>query len=520
MELYDFITKNREKLESVFDLAAICYDHLLKKVKRIGQPRFIGEYLCFSKNEKEDGKYNPNLMMLRKFTDQIVDVLHNQSLTMDEKLDDILDFISSTRQHLENFGTKACNEATISYHLLLAIDLYVEHHFADSRSAPLNEGYQTNAYIYSCQKGGMISKASEKLEFRKPILPTEVRSNFTCLRILEKAELMRGMNPPKMITLYIDEEDEARWQIVRGQTLNVAIIPFGRKDICSTFSIKGEFFGIEYMEAHRKTGIGKALRLLESAIENKANIVVFPEYVCSPEIQEAISTYLTDTNSKDPNKINQLLLVIAGSGWTKDNNNICKIYSYSGKLLGEYYKHAPFTDEVEALMSDGQKRASYALVEGLHNPGKESVVVQIPTIGSVMVAICRDISERGLSERMARIFRTDFLMVPAYSKSIHHGFLNQLKNITETNINTCSVVCNCCDGIEDKKWHATREVGMVIMPCKSESLVEGKEHIISVRKSEWERCNACDGCIFRLIISFQAQDIENGKMVYETQIFS
>lgn len=518
MELYEFINKNRDKLKSDFDLAALCYDYLLRKTKRIGQANFIGEYLQFSEDSEGNQDNNLNLMMLREFTDHMVDLLSNKCFTMDEKLDEILDFISSTRLCLKPFGRKTYNEATIAYHLLLAIDLHAEHCFVNSQAAPLNETYQTNAYIYRCQKYGIIKNASDELKFREQIQTTEIRNGLSCLRILEKTELRRKANPPKMVTLYIDDEDADRKQITQGQRMNVAMIPFGRNGICSFSKKRGGSFRVEYMESHKENGIEKALGLLETAIQDGANIVVFPEYVCFPEMQEAISAYLKDTNSKRPNKIKQLLLVIAGSGWANDDNNVCKVYSYSGAYLGEYYKCEPFEKEIEVKTADGKKRISH-IIEGLRDPGKESVIVQIPNVGSVMTAICRDISNRSIAEKIARVFHVDFLVVPAYSNSIHHAFVNQLKNITETNMNTCSVVCNCCAAIKDENWNKTWERGIVVTPYKQGSLVKGKDFIVCLKDEMRENCNVCNGCIFRLSISFQAEDVRKGEMVQITPVF-
>ena len=46
------------------------------------------------------------------------------------------------------------------------------------------------------------------------------------------------------------------------------------------------------MEQQKKAAVIKALQLLEKAIRLKANIIIFPEYVCFPEMQEKIGEYL------------------------------------------------------------------------------------------------------------------------------------------------------------------------------------------------------------------------------------
>ncbi len=167
--------------------------------------------------------------------------------------------------------------------------------------------------------------------------------------------------------------------------------------------------------------------------------------------------------------------------------------------MGKHYKYAAY----EKVYGDkGQ------LIEGLSDPGKESVLVEIPGIGCVMSSICRDISNRDWTERMARIFHVDFLIVPAWSPSLHHAFENQLQSITEANMNTCAVVCNCCAPTSVEY----PEKGLVVTPYKKGSRIIGKSRMICVKKLSLGKCKKCAGCIFCLTLSFQTQDVEKGKI--------
>lgn len=73
--------------------------------------------------------------------------------------------------------------------LFLGEYLYAENKAAESSAAPLNENYMENSYIYRIHGESMIKKAVVELEFRDKIRTTEIRHNFECIRILEKAEL-------------------------------------------------------------------------------------------------------------------------------------------------------------------------------------------------------------------------------------------------------------------------------------------------------------------------------------------
>lgn len=512
MELYEYICNNRDKIQSDFDIAALSYEYLIEKIEALGQPKFIGQYLVVPEDRKN--QYNPNMKVLRKFAEQIEIVLCNSCYILSAKLDEITDYISSVKQKLTLFGEPEYNEATIAYHLLLGFDLYAENYFKDSQPAPLNIGCQTKAYFYCCQKGGMITAASEELRFRERILPTEIRNTFTCLRILERTELSPGANPPQMSTLYIYEKDDDRNQVIHGQNLNIAMIPYGRKTIFSFKKYMGASFRVKYKAAQKKD-IEKALQLLDIAIQNGANIVVFPEYVCFPEMQERICSHLRQIHTEKPDKIKKLLLVVAGSGWTEDDNNVCSIYSYNGHLLGKHYKYAAFNKEVEVSARTGKKQKE-TWIEGLSNPGKESSIVQIPNVGSMMCAICRDISSREFSEKMARAFRVDFLLVPAYSSSLKHAFQNQLKSITETNMNTCSVVCNCCDAIAEERWGKAKERGLAITPYKEETVVAAKCQNVLVKDTVLGECilgKKCGQCVFNLSFDFSTKKVEKKRIL-------
>ncbi len=494
MDIYERVKKNRVKIESVYDLAAICYDHLYVQIKN--QALFLGEYIEYSSKSEHN---NPNTSMLKRFGYEI-SVLFSQKdikYSLDEIVDRILQEIKIAEQNLKQYGKKQYNEATIAYYLLQAVDLYAENKEAGSCNTPLNEKYKKNSYIYHSSGEGMITGPSVELEFRDKIQPTEIRHNFKYIKILEKSELDSGMNPPKLVTLYIENEDQVRKAIAQDGKLKIVVIPFGIEEIFSFKKKEGNSFYVEYIEQCKQPAIEKVLLLLERAIRQKANIIIFPEYVCFPELQERIGDYLREAYRRTPQKMQNLLLVIAGSGWTAEGNNVSQVYSYSGKLLGKQYKYSPFDGYI-----DGER-----WIEGLHNPGKESVIVEIPGIGSVMTAICRDVSNWDQTEKMVNIFEIHFLLVAAWSKSLHGGFVNQLSNITKMNTTTCSLVCNCCGAVADQENY---ERGIVVVPYMKKSIIEAK---IKVIKGGRETCKECAGCTFSIPLSFKTQNVDDGKIV-------
>lgn len=500
MNIYETIEHNRENIKSVYDLAAVCYDYLLAQIEN--QIIFIGKYVEFSDNVRQN---NPNQKSLLKFSDSVKALLFAAEYWSDEVLNEILSMTLSAESRLKPFRDADYNEAAIAYFLLLGIDLYAECQLENNQDAPLNQSYQVNSFIYRRRKASILSCAAEEIEFREIIQAVEIRNNFSCLIILEKSEMKPGMLPPKMVTLSIDKEDFARNSLIHDQTLNVVCIPWGKEQTCNFPKIQGNTFRVEYLDSYKTACVTKALTLLKAAIRRKANIIIFPEYVCCPEVQEAIGTYLKETYRQTPEKMGALLMVIAGSGWTDDDNNVARIYSYSGVLLGKYYKYAAYDDREKDLQTGMSKER---LIEGLHDPGKESVFVDVPNVGIVMTAICRDISNWDYSEKIARLFQADFLMVPAWSGSLNHAFINQLKSITAANTNTCAVVCNCCGAQKS----GSLEKGVVVTPYKDHTLMTGKLRFISLNKRSVKRCDTCKGCIFSLTLSFKPQDVGNGQI--------
>lgn len=496
MGIDERIRENRDKIKSIYDLASLCYDFLREKIDN--QALFLGKYVAYSHEAAEN---NPNIPRLRKFSYEIYQLFlqKDKKYFWNEIVGKTLDEIEFVEEKMESYGADTYNKAAIAYHLLQAVDLYAEIRDEGSLSAPVNTQYNENSYVYCCSGNSMLGEAARKLDFRHKIQNTEIRNEFKCLRILEKGELGAGMNPPRLVTLYIDKLDTGRQAVLCGKKLKIVIIPFGQESHVMVEKTQGCLFRVKYIEEHKQDAIKRALQMLGEAIRKNANIIIFPEYICFPEMQNEIGSYLRKTYSKKPKMMKSLLLVIAGSGWTEDDNNVLRVYSYSGKMLGEQYKYAPY---------DGKDEHKNRLIEQLRNPGKESIIVKIPGIGSFMTAICRDVSNRDRAEKMADVFRTDFVMVSAWSPSLHGGFEKQLGNITETNMVTSSLVCNCCKAIECTE---NLERGVVVTPCKKGSIVEAE---VTMIKSDAAVCQACKGCIFSVLFCFETQNVEKGKIVH------
>ncbi len=507
MEFHKKLKSNIIKLQDVFDLAAFCYDYLITEIP--DQEIFIGEYLL--PNENED-LMNPNLDKLNKFSAWVKSHLlecdcdsKHSALPFEYCIQDIEKEVGKLKLGLSPFGDAMQNEAVISLYILYAIDRYLaESKIKCVKRGICNRSYCKKSYIYRASRYNILDEAAFELDFPHEIKPMTIRNQLRHLVILEKQELEKGTNPPVAERLWIASTDKYRQALLRKKELTFAVIPLEKAYMTLFPRTTGGVFKVDYTDRHLKYGSQKALELLDLAIEQKANIVIFPEFVCYPSLQEAISRHLEEKYEKDPESIKDLLFVAAGSGWTEDNNNVAQIFSYSGRLLGKQYKYVKFSK----FNDNGT-----GMVEGLKNPGLKSLICEVEGIGQFMFAICRDVSERGRTRKLAELFRPQFLLVPAWSKSVRNGFEKQFCEIAEQNHRTCSLVCNCCEafGVE----RDNRKINSVVVtPYIEEKLVRGKTDSL-LRDNICKRKGPCGGCVFMLKMQFEINAVREQKIVQE-----
>lgn len=390
------------------------------------------------------------------------------------------------------------NKATVPFFILMAIDRYVLAQKGKyTQKAPLNVNYRESVLIYLNVNGGMMEEAMENNHFSNVILDLSVRKQLQHLIVLDRKELLEDINPPQVVTLWLEEEKKRRIQ--ESKKLKIAVIPFGNQKMVEFSLDKGAHFQVTYEKEHMEKGKERALKLLEDAISAKANIIVFPEYVCFQEIQDAIQERLKELDKRKPSRLQELLFVVAGTGWI-ERDNICSIYNHRGVLLGKQYKYSEYADLKQNKM-----------VENLNNPGKEITLIDIEGIGKTLIGICRDISNRSLIRMLAESFAPQLLLIPAWSSSVNIGFKEQLKEISAQNHNTCSVMCNCCEamgGAESLK----KECGIIVTPYKKGSVVVGKERMICRTTKCIQDCSE-GSCIFLIELNFESEAVRQGKMV-------
>lgn len=504
MHFYKELQKDIEQIETIYDLAAYCYDYLITQLGE-KQATFIAEYIWENDSSKEN---NPNLELMREMQQDIKNSILKQDrmgVMFEDFHTELCDLIQWYEEQLQDFGREEpLNHAVIPFFIIKGLELYIaEKDYLTSRSAPLNENYQVKSYVYLNEPCRMMMEVAEVANFGSAITPNEIRNEMDRFVFLEKREIKNTYAVPKVVTL--NKNRECINNILQKGIINVAVIPFSRAEMLDFPITRGAVFEVEYKEWHKQYAQERALKLLCEAVAQGANIIVFPEFICSSEIQEAISEKLSEMYDACEEKLNNLLLVVAGSGWIRDSNNVSKIYSYNGIHLGDQYKYSSFT----------RKKGKDSMVEGLSNPGGATTVIRIPEIGNIQVGICRDISESTFAHQLARLFSPIFLLVPAWSSSVERGFNTQLRTIVSENYTTCGVLCNCCEARDKKNFE--RNIGIIVTPYKNKTIVDGKKTFISRNE---EICAACleHGCIFMCTFDFGVNRVLNVVAVTMTQV--
>lgn len=240
---------------------------------------------------------------------------------------------------------------------------------------------------------------------------------------------------------------------------------------------KVQFFTVNYPSTiDQKDFTDIVNQVLEDAIDKRCNIVVFPEYICSNQIKETISSSL-----KSLSKESQFVpdLVFAGTNWNQNNENELFVFNRYGEEIGRYHKRIRF----DSKLKDGIE-----WIENLNSGWNNNSFFCLPEIGYIMPAICKDaLVCDGPSDLFSKHFSPLLIVVPAWSKSIN-SFV-RLGNSTIDNF-TSFVVADACSAVCEKK---DRTLGKGYIVTKDKTVV-GKQEVNIVNKNcNFSNCKK--GCL-------------------------
>lgn len=431
----------------------------------------------------------------------------------------------------KGLSEKSCAPICIFY-VLEALDCYIENNlkqseqrYSDRRGCgPLNRNNsREKCLVYLTEQTSFLTGAysNNGTGFRKSLHPTRVGEMFKMVLLFETRTLRQ---PPSIRPLRVDEEHTVR----KNRKILIASIPYIGFDTfrfhelfspepCKPGQVPDGNFYVDYSSEDEQKNIQYMIALLESAIQQGANIITFPEFIMSPCMKQALQNHLC---GMDYAYQKQLLAVFAGTcyHWDgKTGNNILHMFTGSGINIGRCYKRSSFLKRHEemfhgAILSAGKDKPDVPdenaphryldCCELLSDPGKECWFLDIDGVGRVMPAVCRDIIDGGNTAVLAEQFLPSLLVVPAWSPSVH-AFQTRFIGLAET-IHTVSLLCNCCNAVKDVKSLDNRGTmtGLLCMPKKADGHMQAELFPIRRLPGCAVTCKGQKGCVVMIEIDF------------------
>ncbi len=556
MYLSDELIASLQAAEDEYEIVGSCYCELLKYISdtdvsfitRIGHLEMDAEYSQYAES------FRDLWHSILKIISQIKGNFEELGLDIEEVVERLLDKLK-TFDCPDGMQEKVCISIGM-IHILGAIDWYIEKDLNEKGACfctvygPLNKGKSTrDCLVYFQERSSFFSGAyhrDKQDSFRVPLRPTRIGAMFKALLMIPTNQLQ---NIPRIIPVSADECFEK----MEDKKLYIASIPYiGFKtfQFCSygkshklpqkgsdiesagtstnkkDDDISGPFY-VKYWEEAEEENKCRILALLKKAIVKGANIIVFPEFIMSSGMKDAIQMYLKQLDMAERKR---LMLVFAGTHYAWDGkrgNNIIYIFSAFGDELGQHYKYSPFLMQSEERihsadlggkdktvtfygMEEGAQDIEYVWrqycknCEILSDPGKECTMIDLEGVGRILPAICRDVIDGEYVIHLANLFMPSMLIVPAWSRSVN-SFDIRLSSLAAT-IHTASLLCNCCNAV----GRQNDLIGKFYMPQKQESYMKAQK-IELKREGCVGSCEEHGGCIMMIEVDF-SEGVPFGKL--------
>ena len=482
---HDILDEAMREDWSRFDLAASCYSLLQKSIP--SEQTFLSTYCADGGSGTPS---NPNLPIIRQKKYVYAKMLAGdggrfiQSGKVYGLLQKDLDGLA-----LEPYKDEALNELTLLWLLIMAIDLSCVESGrlrSDELEFPLNHFCRDDVGVYFSSYTGFINEhllsasieAIPELTFNGQLdmllfyRPTIER------RYPNLVVARQGGQPSRALVggILQGEPEMPSTQIRIGLEQFSGASIFGWEESGAPLSFVcdgGQSFVASYSERYTDLFYVLVREAIDNAVDSGCDILLFPEYVMAPALTDAMSSYLSSLKTSG-----SLKLVVAGSGWVDDSDNaggdnVCVLYTGRGRRLGCVYKRDPFigTQTIGGV--------AYTRVEHLSHPGEEITVVDVPGIGRVATAICRDlVSDDRYPLDLARDIGADIVCVPALSNSLDRGFGIQLDMLSERNL-SIGCVCNLCCARVVRNGESQATVSCVSYPAPPSANPKQPEHKIA-----------------------------------------
>lgn len=402
--------------------------------------------------------------------------------------------------------------SVLMFIVIVELDKYIgmtQKHLIDNKTrescakGPLNKNIKKDQYaLYVRAEESFVEKANSNTKngFRRILTTRPIGDRFDTLQIIEKSKLPTEIIPT-IRRVYLGEKTEKAAKTLKKA--RIAVIPYVSFATCSFHEIskkdaiepgklpQGPFY-IEYSN-EKEWFADQVVELLDRAIKNLSNIVVFPEFIMSPSILKTIAKKLESLYYREPEETS-LWAVFAGSTYDYDKkaetgNNILHILDNRGEEIAKYYKYHPFhkddMSEITESKDSEAKKKDYIGVESieiLSDRGKEVCLIDVPKIGRILPGICKDAIESDYTISLSKIFHPSMQLIPAWSTSVS-SFDYELVTLANKD-HVTSIVCNCCNAVKNKETEEDLEIGKVYLP----KMENGK---MNTKLIEYRRTDEC-----------------------------
>lgn len=413
---------------NIYDLVGNCFGMMCEKVK--DQTAFIRDYV----SEGERNSSNPNLPMLNRFFEKVMDaVISYRPSRYQEFAKRVRGWIQELE--LREYLKREENELTVIFFLLSGIDAGArlwEMKKLSSAAGPLDRDNKTGYRVYFTSNYTLHDDYIDHVG-RDRMNCSDFASAFRTFRFINTKDWKLGENIPRIIYIPKNRGEMDK----RGTILKVAAIP--GMDECN-FQFQptyGSGCKVVYTLTEQETIKKKIQNSLRKALEARCDIIVFPEYVASPEVYGMIRDQVKNF-SLNVSAENRPRLIFSGSTWTEDDNNVLNILDAWGDEIGKYYKYSAFTKRKK-------NGIGYEICESLANPGKYCDLVALEGMGLFLPALCRDVIDGKYTEEIVRALLPFFVVISAWSKSVK-SFVPRQKELANKYF-ISSILVNGCSAV-------------------------------------------------------------------------
>lgn len=277
--------------------------------------------------------------------------------------------------------------------------------------------------------------------------------------------------------------------------LKIGIVPVAKmlwcKDIYEEYP-QGEkyYFQLEDREECLEQINDAYINILRKCINEKIQIVIFPELARNKETVEKVQEFLIRETIRGTNSLE---LVFMGSLWENGKNEGI-LFSGTGTILLRNQKINPFF-----LKKEGKK-----YWEDLKEEAQEIQLLDMPYLGRIQYLICKDGLNDGWQHHMWGVFEIALSFISSYSESISH--FENLGSSFAAQYAGIQVLANACAPriLQD-------EIGHIVVPCSK------GERAAFYQKKGYAKVDHCqeDGCFGKCIRVFKINPMlmkENGKI--------